>query len=726
MVIASKSAIFPLFLKYYIFYSGASSGVRTAGRAVFLICDLWYYILIVRALSGARKERKRPAAVRFRSEFMAPKKNKKRPAGPGSLAIGFVQINYEFSGQYYLPLSVGMLQAYLKKNADRPGQYRFLDPLFRREKIEGAVRHLAGADVAAFSVYEWNINLSLEIARRLKALKPGVLVVFGGPQVPDRVELFLREHRFIDIVCHGEGEQVFKAIADRARERNWAAIPSVSYLRSDGVCESHQRTSRVTDLSQLPSPFLDGTFDALVSANPDVKWLGLLETNRGCPFSCAFCEWGAKAMNRVYTFGMERVRKELDWLARHRIEFVFCCDANFGLLPRDVEIAKYVVRARKKHGYPHTFSLQGSKNAPERVYEIQKLLSESGLNKGALLALQSVFPETLELIARKNISLEAFDELQRRFKRDGIDTFTDIILGLPGETYDSFSGGVARIIANGQHNRIQFNNLSILNNSCMGDPEYRHRHGLVTVRSEITNRYGTQRAEEVAEYQDLVISTRTMPPGDWVRALSFAWMAMLLHFDKLLQVPFVLLNKNSGIDYRALVEAFMGRRAADYPVAAGIYKFFEEKARDIQRGKPEYCHAPQWLNMWWMADEYMFIKLCREKRLDGFYGEAGRILRELAARHGAETPWLDDALVLSRSRIKLPFQSGDAEVSAGFNIWEHYRAVLDGTRAPLKARASRYRIDRSKAKWDNWDDWLKEVIWYGNKARAYAYDCEAL
>ncbi len=642
--------------------------------------------------------------------------------------MGFVQINYEFSGQYYLPLSVGMLEAYLKKHAERPGQYRFLSPVFKRDKIEQAARHLADADVAAFSVYEWNVNLSLAIARRLKTLNPGVLIVFGGPQVPDRVEPFLREHGFIDIVCHGEGEQVFKAIVDHARDRDWATVPSVSYLRADGVCESHSRTSRVTDLSQLPSPFLDGTFDKLVSEYPEIKWLGLLETNRGCPFSCAFCEWGAKAMNQVYTFGLERVRAELDWLARHKIEFIFCCDANFGLLPRDLEIAEYVVQAKMRHGYPRTFSLQGSKNAPERVYEIQKLLSKNGLNKGALLALQSVFPETLDLISRKNISLEAFDELQRRFKRDGIDTFTDIILGLPGETFDSFADGVERIIANGQHNRIQFNNLSVLSNSIMGAPEYRRRHGLVTVRSEITNRYGIQAesSEEASEYQDLVIATVTMPPEDWVRARSFAWMAMLLHFDKLLQLPFVLLNTNAGIGYRALIEAFMNRPSDAYPVTAGIYKFFEEKARDIQRGNPEYCHAPQWLNMWWMTDEYSFIKLCYEKQLDSFYREAGSLLRELAERRGAQVPWLEDAMVLNLSLIKLPFQSDAPEIASGFNIWEHYKSVLDGNPMPLKPQACRCRVDRTATKWSNWDDWLRDVIWFGNKTRTYLYNCEAL
>ena len=84
--------------------------------------------------------------------------------------------------------------------------------------------------------------------------------------------------------------------------------------------------------------------------------------------------------------------------------------------------------------------------------------------------------------------------MQRRFTRDRVETYSDMILGLPGETYDSFVNGIATLIENGQHNRIQFNNLSILPNAEMGDPAYQQRFGMVTVRSEIINIHGQRAA----------------------------------------------------------------------------------------------------------------------------------------------------------------------------------------------------------------------------------------
>src|SRR5258708_10358041 len=130
------------------------------------------------------------------------------------LRVGLVQINNSFSGQNYLPYSAGLLQAYAEKNARHPKRYHWTLPIYSRIPVAQAVERLKDADVVGFSTYVWNIRISLEIARRLKKLKPEMLVVFGGPQVPDRLEAFLREHRFIDLAVHGEGEAVFLCILE--------------------------------------------------------------------------------------------------------------------------------------------------------------------------------------------------------------------------------------------------------------------------------------------------------------------------------------------------------------------------------------------------------------------------------------------------------------------------------------------------------------------------------
>src|SRR5262249_31102011 len=156
---------------------------------------------------------------------------------------------------------------------------------------------------------------------------------------------------------------------------------------------------------------------------------------------------------------------------------------------------------------------------------------------------------TLLAIKRDNISLDTYMELQRRFTQDRVETYSDLILGLPGETYDSFVHGVDQLIETGQHNRIQFNNLSILPNAEMGDPAYQAKYGMVTVVSKIINIHGerVELDDDVPEMQDLVIATSSMPHDQWRRTRVFCWMTALLHFDKLFQIPLIVAHGISGI-----------------------------------------------------------------------------------------------------------------------------------------------------------------------------------
>ena len=642
------------------------------------------------------------------------------------LDVGLVLINASFSGQNYLPYSVGLLQAYVQEHAPNPERYNFRLPVYTRIPVQDAVDQVLGADVIGFSTYVWNIRISLEIAKKVKEARPETLIVFGGPQVPDVAEEFLRQNSFIDIVCHGEGEQVFLSILEAFPARSWDDIPSISYLQEDGTFVSHPRSARVKDLSVIPSPYLSGAFDALMEANPQEHWLFLWETNRGCPFSCTFCDWGSAVAAKVYTFDMERLKQEIQWMAEKKIEFVFCCDANYGILPRDKELTDYLAEVKTATGYPQAMSIQNTKNATDRAYEIQKKMADVGLSKGVTISFQSVDPTTLESIKRKNISSDSFRELQRRFTRDRVETYTDTILGLPGETYDSFANGVSNIIEDGQHNRIVFSNLTVLPNAEMGDPEYQKKYGMIMVKSKIINIHGSLTEDEIPEIQELVVGTASMPKPDWVKTRAFAYMSALLHSDKVFQIPLILLHELCAIPYRELIEAFSECDSDEFPAISETRKFFIEKAQDIQSGGVEYVNSEEWLNIWWPTDEYMMIKLCHEEKLNKFYEEAEDMFTKILKSKFVDLParLLHEAIHLNRSLIKMPFQTEDIELTLTYNIWEFYQSVLVGEPIPIEEGNFTYLIDRTSQTWNSWDDWCREVIWYGNKKGAYLYGNE--
>lgn len=648
------------------------------------------------------------------------------PQVAAPVRVGLVQINNSFSGQNYLPYSIALLQTYVQRFSPNPGRYRFLTPLYKRVRIADAVEALKDADLVGFSTYVWNGRISLEIARRLKALKPGIVIVFGGPHVPDQPETFLRANPQIDLAVHNEGERTFLKLLEAFPDRTaWAALAGVSMVRSDGTFVRNPNIDRVRDLDEIPSPFLDGAFDSIMAANPDESWIGLWETNRGCPFRCTFCDWGSATAGKVTKFGEERLFAEVDWFAEKKIEYIFCCDANFGIQKRDVDIANYVADVKKQTGYPVALSVQNTKNATERAYLTQKILSDAGLNKGVALSMQSVDMPTLEAIKRDNISLNTYMELQRRFTKDKVETYSDLILGLPGETYESFVRGVDQLMENGQHNRIQFNNLSILPNAEMGDPAYQRKYGMVTIESKIINIHGerVELDDDVPEVQDLVIATAATPLADWRRTRIFCWMTALLHFDKLFQIPLILAHGISGISYRDMIEAFMLADAKRYPLIAEINAFFESEARSIQQGGSEYVFSKEYLNIYWPADEFIFVRLTAEGKFDAFYAEAGKLLAETVSARNAGLPMdvIDDAIKLNHALVHQPFAKADLKVKLRYDILDYWHKVRTGEQALLRELPMLVEVERTAKPYDDFQKWCREIVWWGNKKGAYLY-----
>ncbi len=644
---------------------------------------------------------------------------------PRRNVIGTVQINNSFSGQNYLPYSVGILEAFARRHLENPERFEFRVPVYRRLGIDIAVDQLMGCDLVGFSVYVWNYEISLEIARRLRARDASVLIVFGGPHVPDNASEFLTEHTFIDIAVHGEGEQTFTDILEAMDNRAWAGIPGTTHRAADGTLVQETRRVRLSNLADVPSPFLDDTFEPVMRANPDEKWIGLWETNRGCPFKCTFCDWGSATADKVAVFEEERLLREVEWFSDKKIEFIFCCDANFGIKKRDVDLAHYVAEIKEKTGYPMALSVQNTKNATERAYQTQKILADAGLNKGVALSMQSLDTTTLQLIKRGNISLETYFELQRRFAKDGVETFSDIILGMPGETYDTLLDGVDALIRNGQHNRIQFNNLSILPNAEMGDPAYQEEHGIVTVRSTIINIHGEriELEDDVPEYQELVIATSSMPHDDWRRTRAVCWMTALLHFDKLFQIPMILTHEVAGLSYRQMIDAFMTADPLRFPTIAEIREYFIEQAQVIQDGGTEFDYSADWLGIHWPQDEYIHIKLTAQDLFPSFYDEACTVLTELVRAAGGGMPedLIADAVRLNGALLKQPGRLEDLEVDIGYNVMDYYIGVRTGERVPLHNTPTTVRIDRSSKPYDDFQTWCREVVWWGNKKGAYLY-----
>jgi len=157
------------------------------------------------------------------------------------------------------------------------------------------------------------------------------------------------ENPFIDCVILGEGEEAF-----------------LQLLRDVKDNKEVQRTyskKRIEDLSTIPSPYLEGIFDDIIESHPDNQWVMSFETNRGCPYACTFCDWGATTHSKVKVFPIEKILADISWCEDKPVNYLSCNDANFGIFKeRDLQIAKHCVKVAKKNGLIDHINLQYAKN----------------------------------------------------------------------------------------------------------------------------------------------------------------------------------------------------------------------------------------------------------------------------------------------------------------------------------------------------------------------------
>jgi len=220
-----------------------------------------------------------------------------------------------------------------------------------------------------------------------------------------------------------------------------------------------------------------------------------------------------------------------------------------------------------------------------------------------------------------------------------------------------------------------------------------------------------------------VVGSNAMPKEDWRRARVFAWMTSLLYFDKLLQIPMMLLKAETDIDYVKQIEAFIDLPAGKFPLLEELTRFFRDEAAAVQEGAPEFFHAPDRLGIYWPHDEYAYIRLSAEGKLDAFYREARQRMAELAVSEGHPCPpWLSDAVRLNGVLLKQPFHRDDIMFRSEYDLLATCDEIRRTGGGRLTPEPASYVVNRSAEGWQGWEDWSREVVWYGNKRGAYLYN----
>ena len=335
--------------------------------------------------------------------------------------------------------------------------------------------------------------------------------------------------------------------------------------------------------------------------------------------------------------------------------------------------------------------------------------------------MQSVDAHTLKSIKRDNISIEDYQELQRRFTKDGIPTYTEFILGLPGDTYESFSKGVSDVIESGQHNRIQFNNLSILPNAEMATKENIEKDKIVTVQTPIVNVHGSldeTPADGIQEKQELVISTVSMSLNSWKKTRIFATASEFLYFNKLLQIPLLYLCYEMKINFKDLFERFLSE-SKNFTLLKKITNNFRNHAEKITEGKSEFIFKEGYLDIYWPPGEFEYINLVMNNELDLFYEQSFELFSYYSHGNKKSLEILKECFNLNRKMMRVFNENSDEVIHLKYNTLNYYKSILSLEKIDIEENTQKLIITKSDLKFKDPKDWMREIIWYGHRSGKY-------
>jgi putative methyltransferase len=485
--------------------------------------------------------------------------------------IYFSQVNYstgsgKFKG-YWFPYSVATIWAYVQQFEWVTDNFELKELLFKRETPQELLDRIDEPHIFCFSNYVWNYEYNKKVAEAIKEKYPDCLISFGGPQVtkrPKEKKLF-EKNPFIDTISLGEGERNFLTLLED--------------YQTDSVKQMYA-FDRLQELD-FPSPYGMGLFEKMIQDNPGYQWNAVLETNRGCPFKCTFCDWGNLTYSKIKKFNLERIFEDLEWMGKHKIGYGIIADANFGCFKeRDMYITEKMVEVQQKYGYPETVDASWYKNLTKEVIDIVKKFVENGFNRGFSLSLQSMNEETLVSIERANMKLNQFGDILDLCNEQQIPSYSELILGLPHETKETWLSGLCKLIESGQHNSIESWLTQMLENSQLN--QEREEHGFDTV---FLDNYYTSQEDFVEEKAEIVRGTKYMPFTDLVDAWMFSWLITNLHIYGWTQIYSIFLRKNKEVSYETFYAKLLDRVQQSDSIVGIEYRKTKERITHYLEGK---------------------------------------------------------------------------------------------------------------------------------------------
>lgn len=283
-------------------------------------------------------------------------------------------------------------------------------------------------DILGFACYIWNIEMTLHVVDMVKAVRPDIKIVLGGPEVSFTADELLERCPNIDYIVQGEGEEAFHALVTALQLGNDGldpVIPGVRGRRDSSILGSLEAVE-VSDLSSIPFPYTEEDMDDLEHK------IIYYESSRGCPFSCQYCLSGNK--NTVRFFPQERTLKELQWFIDHGVKQVKFVDRTFNCAPHH---HRPLMEFMRDSDTDMNFHLEME---PELMTEWEtNILCETPPGRIQIeVGVQSTHKKTLDAINRYNDWPYIQKSIRPIIQAGRTHVHMDLIVGLPHEDFKRF------------------------------------------------------------------------------------------------------------------------------------------------------------------------------------------------------------------------------------------------------------------------------------------------
>jgi len=438
------------------------------------------------------------------------------------------------------PLGIGKIGTHI---LNKFGKEAIEVRLFRTfEDIELAVREKK-PDMIGLSSYAWNENLTAASFCYFRKICPDTIFVAGGANISvygweqtyqpnDKDKMATQFSRTMDVqtfkimpdvdfLVHGHGEYPVVNIVEKILGAK--TNTDIKGQSIDGCTGFYQNEFVFgnpppfpTDLDEFPSPYVTGLLDEMISK---YRLPAQLETNRGCPYECSFCATGG-AYNKIAKHSIDYVKEEIYW-AKDNLEnrVLRLSDSNFGIMEKDLEVAEFLKSLQDESGYPSAIRVYYSTiRANKRTMKISQMFDKY---QPFTIGLQSETPIVLQnVVRRNNPPIEDLEKMVDFAHANGMSVGTDLIAGMPGETYESFKETTAKVIRAG-YDSIYVNSLYLLKGSDLYTAQARERFKLKTMFAMMANSVTKVGDDYIIEGEEYPVETSTATHDDFWKMFKF-------------------------------------------------------------------------------------------------------------------------------------------------------------------------------------------------------------